>query len=158
MTQPAKFVVLHPKLIIAATLALTLAYLAVIFIRGISFNGSPETLARKDETFRFYNETRNIFGDDRIIVVGVTTTDVFTSTFLERLDRLTNRLAAVPGVDQAMSLTNIKAIRREPAGVAIGRLVDTRNLSQAPPAQLDKLKQEVTSDPLYARHYVSADG
>ena len=58
MTQPAKFVVQHPKLIIAATIAITLAYLAVIFTRGISFNGSPETLARKDETYRFYNETR----------------------------------------------------------------------------------------------------
>lgn len=158
MTQPAKFVVQHPKLIIAATLAITVAYLAVIFIRGISFNGSPETLARKDETFRFYNETRNIFGDDRIIVVGVTTTDVFTSTFLERLDRLTNRLAAVAGVDQAMSLTNIKAIRRDAAGVGVGRLIDTRSLNQAAPAQLDKLKQEVTSDPLYVRNYVSPDG
>jgi len=50
MTQPAKFVVLHPKLIIAATLAITLGYLAVIFTRGISFNGSPETLARKDKS------------------------------------------------------------------------------------------------------------
>ena len=158
MTQPAKFVVLHPKLIIAATLAITLAYLAVIFIRGIGFNGSPETLARKDETFRFYNETRNIFGDDRIIVVGVTTTEVFTPPFIERLDRLTNRLAAVAGVDQAMSLTNIKAIRRDATGIAVGRLIDTRGLNQAAPAELDKLKQEVTSDPLYVRHYVSADG
>src|SRR5438093_5634514 len=153
MIQLAKVVVHNPNTIIVGTLVVTLGFLAAILIRGITFNGSPETLARKDQTFRFYNETRNIFGDDRIIVVGVTTTDVFTSTFLERLDRLTNRLAAVPGVDQAMSLTNIKAIRREPAGVAVGRLVDTRNLSQAPPAQLDKLKQEVTSDPLYARHY-----
>lgn len=158
MTQPAKFVVLHPKLIIAATLAITLGYLTVIFTRGISFNGSPETLARKDETFRFYNETRNIFGDDRIIVVGVTTTDVFTAPFLERLDRLTNRLAAVAGVDQAMSLANIKAIRRDAAGVSVGRLIDTRGLANAAPGQLARLKQEVTADPLYTRHYVSADG
>jgi uncharacterized protein len=158
MTQPAKFVVVHPKLIIAATLAITLAYLSAIFIFGVSFNGAPETLARKDETFRFYNETRNIFGDDRIIVVGVTTSDVFTSTFLERLDRLTNRLAALAGVDQAMSLTNIKAIRRDAGGVSVGRLIDIRSLNQAAPEQLDKLKHEVTSDPLYVRHYVSSDG
>src|SRR5436190_23287883 len=120
MIQPAKLVVSYPRTIIATTIAVTVAYIVIIFVCGISFNGSPETLARKDETFRFYNETRNLFGDDRIIVVGVTTTDVFTPMFLGRLDRLTNRLGAIAGVDQAMSLTNIKAIRREAAGVSVG--------------------------------------
>ena len=131
MTQPAKFVVLHPKPIIAATLAITIGCLAIIFVRGIGFNGSPETLARKDETYRFYNETRTIFGDDRVIIVAVTTTDVFTATFLERLNRLTNRLAAVAGVDEALSLSNIKAIKHEDGGVSVGRLIDARSLSQA---------------------------
>jgi predicted RND superfamily exporter protein len=158
MTQPAKFVVLHPKPIIAATLALTLGSLAVIFVRGIGFNGSPETLARKDDTYRFYNETRSIFGDDRVIIAAVTTDDVFTAKFLERLNRLTNRLAAVAGVDEALSLSNIKAINREDGGVSVGRLIDARSLSQADPAEFARLKQEVTSDPLYLRHYVSADG
>ncbi|MEK6410000.1 MAG: MMPL family transporter [Acidobacteriota bacterium] len=158
MTQPAKFVVLHPKPIIAATLAITIGYLAVILIRGVSFNGSPEMLARKDETFRFYNETRGIFGDDRVIVIGVSTTDVFTLTFLERLDRLTNRLAAVGGVAEAMSLTNVKAITRDAGSISVGRLIDLRTLRQADAAQLNRLKEEVTNDPLYVRHYVSADG
>ncbi len=158
MTQPAKFVILHPKPIIAATLAITIAFLVVILIHGVSFNGSPETLARKDETYRFYNETRTIFGDDRVIIVAVTTSDVFNAKFLERLNRLTNRLAAVAGVDEALSLSNIKAIKRENGGVSVGRLIDARNLSQADAAEFARLKQEVTSDPLYLRHYVSADG
>jgi len=157
MTQPAKFVVLHPKPIIAATLAITIVYLAIIFIHGVSFNGSPETLARKDDTYRFYNETRSIFGDDRVIIVAVTTSDVFTPGFLERLNRLTNRLAAVPGVNEALSLTNIKAIKRADGGVSVGRLIDARSLSQADAAEFTRLKQEVTGDPLYVRHYVSAD-
>lgn len=158
MTQPAKFVVLHPKPIIAATLAITIGALAIIFIRGIGFNGSPETLARKDETYRFYNETRSVFGDDRVIIVAVTTSDVFTASFLDRLNRLTNRLAAVAGVDEALSLTNIKAIRRETGGISVGRLIDLRSVKQADEAEFARLKQEVTSDPLYLRHYVSTDG
>lgn len=158
MTQPAKFVVLHPKPIIAATLAITIGCLAVIFVRGIGFNGSPETLARKDDTYRFYNETRTIFGDDRVIIVAVTTDDVFTTKFLERLNRLTDRLAAIAGVDEALSLSNIKAIKREDGGVSVGRLIDTRSVGQADPAEFARLKEEVTSDPLYLRHYVSADG
>src|SRR5438128_911179 len=158
MIQPAKFVVLHPTTIIVATLAITLGFLAAILIRGISFNGSPETLARKDETFRFYNETRSIFGDDRVVVVGITTDDVFTTRFLERLDRLTNDLAGVAGVDQALSLANIKAIRREAGAISVGRLIDLRSLYQADAATFERLRREVINDPLYARHYVSPDG
>jgi predicted RND superfamily exporter protein len=158
MIQPAKFVVSYPKTIIAATIAITITYVAIILIYGISFDGSPETLARKDETFRFYNETRNMFGDDRAIIVAVTTDDVFTSQFLERLDRLTNKLAGVAGVDQALSLTNIKAIKRDNADVSVGRLIDLNAVGQKDANQLQALKQEVTRDPLYARHYVSIDG
>lgn len=158
MIQPAKFVVSYPKTIIAVTIAITIAYVAVILVYGISFNGSPETLARKDETFRFYDETRNIFGDDRVIIVAVTTNEVFTPAFLERLDRLTNKLAAVAGVDQALSLTNVKAIKRDHAAVSVGRLIDIHEISSANGRQLQELKQQVTNDPLYARHYVSVDG
>ncbi len=158
MIQPAKFVVSYPKTIISATLAITIVHVAIILIYGITFNGSPETLARKDETFNFYNETRKLFGDDRVIIVAITTEAVFTPAFLERLDRLTNKLAAVPGVDQALSLTTIKAIRRDQAGVSVGRLIDLRSPGLENADQFEALKQQVTSDPLYARHYVSVDG
>ncbi|HSB12463.1 MAG TPA: MMPL family transporter [Blastocatellia bacterium] len=158
MTQFAKLIIRHPKAIIAATLMITLAHLAVILIRGISFNGSPETLARKDETFKFYNETRAIFGDDRVIVAGITTTDVFNAAFLRRLDRLTNRLASIDGVDQTISLTNAKAIRRAEGAVRVGPLIGSASLFQGDRGELARLREEVTRDPLYARHYVSVDG
>src|SRR5262245_53304648 len=157
MIQPAKVVVLYPKAIIIATVAVTVAYLAIILIRGVEFNGSPETLARHDETFEFYNQTRNVFGDDKVIIVGITTRDVFDRSFLERLDRLTNRLSAVSGVDKVLSLANINAIKRESTGISITRLIDLRRIDSTD-STLAALKSEVTNDPLYARHYVSQDG
>lgn len=157
MTQFAKLIVGHPKAIITAILIVTLIHLAIILIRGVSFNGSPETLARKDETFRFYNETRAIFGDDRVIVVGITTADVFTAEFLRRLDRLTDRLGSLAGVDQAISLANAKAISRADGDVRVGRLIGSGSLFQDDDT-FARLKNEVTRDPLYVRHYVSADG
>ncbi|HXU07412.1 MAG TPA: hypothetical protein VN743_00345, partial [Blastocatellia bacterium] len=157
MIQLANFIVRHPKAIITATLIITLACLAVILVRGISFNGSPETLARKDQNFDFYNETRSIFGDDRVIIVAVTTRDVFTAEFLRRLDRLTTNLAAVGGVDQAVSLTNLRSIRREHGEVRVGRVIGSGSLFQPDDAELARLGDELTHDPLYARHYVSVD-
>jgi len=158
MTQLANLIVRHPKAIITATLTITLACLAVILARGISFNGSPETLARKDQNFDFYNETRSIFGDDRVIIVAVTTRNVFTGEFLRRLDRLTTNLAAVSGVDQAVSLTNLRSIRREHGEVRVSRVISSGSLFQPDDAELAGLKNELTRDPLYARHYVSVDG
>jgi predicted RND superfamily exporter protein len=158
MTQPAKFVISHPRLIIAVTVAITIAYLMMIIMRGVAFDGSPETLARNDQAYRFYNETRAVFGDDKVIIVALTTADVFTPNFISRLDRLTNRLAAIPGVDEAMGLTNVKAIRREHGGISVGPLVDPGRVHQTEPSEINRLKYEITSDPLYARHYVSTDG
>lgn len=155
MNQIGKFVVYYPKIIIAVTLAATIGYAAAIATRGVKFNGSPETLARKDATLQFFNETRQMFGDDRVVIVALTVDDVFTTSFIEKLDRMTRRLAEVRGVDETQSLTNIKAIRSTESGVTVERLIPA---SAYETAQLARLKEEITRDPLYARQYVSTDG
>ena len=155
MNHFGRFVVYYPKIIIAVTLAATVGYAAAIVTRGVSFNGSPETLARKDSAFQFFNETRKTFGDDRIIIVALTTEDVFRANFIEKLDRLTKELADLKGVDETQSLANIKSIRRTSDGITIGPLIAPGARDEA---LLGKLKQEVTGDPLYARQFVSTDG
>ncbi|HYV07627.1 MAG TPA: MMPL family transporter, partial [Blastocatellia bacterium] len=159
MTQPAKFVLQHPKLIIAVTLAITIGFIAVLMTRGLGFNGSPETLARKDSSLEFYQQTRKTFGEDRVILAALTTSDVFTREFITRLDRLTRRLAAVDGVAETLSLTNIKAIRSEDRNVSVDRLIPSDLLS-SPNAdeRLRELREEITRDSLYVKQYISADG
>jgi predicted RND superfamily exporter protein len=159
MTQPAKFVVQHPKIIIAATLAITIGFLAIIVTRGIGFNGSPETLARKDSDLEFYHQTRKTFGDDRVILVALTTTRVFTPEFMTRLDRLTRRLGSVDGVAETISLTNIKTIRSEDRTVSVDKLIPSNVISGTDAAErLARLGEEITRDPLYAKQYISSDG
>lgn len=149
-----KLVVFHPKTIIALSLALTALFAACIAVRGISFNGSPETLTRKDQEFEFFNEVRTTFGDDRVIIVALTTADVFAPEFIEKLDRLTKRLKSVNGVSDAISLTNLQAVRRDGEGIKVESLIPRPATAE----HLQKLKQEITTDPLYARHYISEDG
>ncbi|MEK6304064.1 MAG: MMPL family transporter [Acidobacteriota bacterium] len=159
MTHLAKFVLQYPKLIIAVTLAITIGFIAVLVTRGIGFNGSPETLARKDSELEFYHQTRETFGDDRVIVAAFTTSDVFTGEFITRLDQLTRRLATLDGVAETISLTNIKAIRSEDRNVSVDKLIPSDLLS-SPNAdeRLAKLREEITRDPLYVKQYISADG
>jgi hypothetical protein len=154
MTQLWRLVLSHAKSVITATLLLTIAFAAVIFHRGISFDGSPETLSRRDGSLAFFDEIRASFGDDRVILVALTTEDVFTREFLSRLERLTDRLASIDGVDSALSLANLPSIKREGDQIIIDRLIPR----SASPADLRALKETVTRDPLYHRLYVSGDG
>jgi hypothetical protein len=122
MNPVGKFVVHHARFVIVATFVVTVAFAAAIVVRGIYFNGSPETLARHDDTLAFFYATRQDFGDDRVIIAALTTDDVFAPAFLEKLDRLTKQLAAAPGVAETQSLTNIKAIRRDADTIVIDNL------------------------------------
>ncbi len=158
MNPVGRFVVHYARFVIVATLAATAASAIVIGVRGIHFNGSPETLARHDDTLTFFNQTRQTFGDDRVIIAALTTEDVFAPAFLDRLDRLTKQLAAAPGVAEAQSLTNIKAIRRDRDAVVIENLIPSRLIYQSDAGQLQSLKAAVVNDPLYARQFISADG
>jgi predicted RND superfamily exporter protein len=158
MSKIAKFVVFHPKTIIALTLVVTVVFASAIFARGIGFNGSPEMLARDDSALHFFKQTREAFGDDRVIIVALTAGEVFTKEFILKLDRLTKALAALDGVGEAQSLTNVKAIRGDADGITVESLIPARALAAGAPAGLlDKLKEEVTHDPLYARQFVSTD-
>jgi uncharacterized protein len=154
MNQTMKLVVFYPKIIIALSLAITALFAAVITIHGVSFNGSPETLTRKDKELEFFNEIRTTFGDDRVIIVAITTTDVFNPEFIEKLDRLTKRLKAINGVSDTISLTNLQAVRSDAEGIKVESLIPRSATADL----LQKLKQEITTDPLYARHYISLDG
>ena len=154
MNKPGKFAVSHSKLVIALTLAITALLTAVIISRGVGFDGSPETLTRKDSALDFFNQIRSTFGDDRVIIAALTTSDVFTEEFIAKLDRLTSRLASIPGVADSLSLTNVKAIRREGQNLLVERLIP-RSASRE---RLRQLKEEITADPLYAKQYVSTDG
>ncbi|HKY05192.1 MAG TPA: MMPL family transporter, partial [Blastocatellia bacterium] len=155
MNRAARLVVFYPKTIIAAVLAITALFTAALVARGVGFNGSPETLARKDSSLEFFNEVRSTFGDDRVIIVALTTADVFTTEFIERLDRLTGRLTRVPGVADARSLTNIQAVRRQNDSINVDRMIPRSGVTGE---YLSALRQTVTRDPLYARQFVSEDG
>jgi predicted RND superfamily exporter protein len=154
MNRSARLIISYPRTIIAITLAITVVMGAIILIRGVSFNGSPETLARNDSALEFFNQTRDTFGDDRVIILALTTEDVFTPGFIERLDRLTTRLTSIKGVSDVLSLTNVQAINRDADGIVVDRLIPRR----ATEDQLRQLKSTVTTDPLYEKLYISEDG
>ncbi len=154
MNQINRFVIHHPKLVIAVAFVITAVMASVIVRRGVRFDGSPETLARNDSALAFFNETRSIFGDDRVIIIALTTDDVFTRPFVDKLERLTASLMAIKGVSEVQSLTNVKTIRREGDSLSVERLIPRAATDE----QLRRLKPTATGDPLYKKLYISEDG
>jgi uncharacterized protein len=153
-----RLVVEHPWLAVSLTIVITLLCGAGVLVRGVAFNGSPETLAKRDGSLAFFKEIQDTFGDDRVIIVAFTTRDVFEPRFLTKLDRLTTRLASLNQVSAALSLTNVKTVRREEGGIVVERLVPRAAMTTWGETELRRLKESVTSDPLYVGHYVSRDG
>ncbi|HYL97890.1 MAG TPA: hypothetical protein VEZ90_02965, partial [Blastocatellia bacterium] len=123
MNRLGSLVVHRPWLVIALTFFVTALLGAAIAIRGVRFDGSIETLTRKDSDFAFFNQVRSLFGDDRVIVVAITTSDVFNKTFVDKLSAMTSHLATVKGVEAAESLINAKSIRRSADGVEVDYLL-----------------------------------
>lgn len=154
MSKFAEFVVLRAKLIIAVTIALTIIFAAALIIKGINFNGSPETLARNDEALAFFHQTQATFGDDRVIIVAMNADDIFTVEAKERLADLTARLASIQGVADTISLANLSDIKRDTGGIIVDNVIP----KNASTEQLQQLKTSIINDPLYARQYISTDG
>ena len=154
MNKLASFIVSHPKFIIALTFLITLIFAAVIGVKGVKFNSSPEILTRPDEALQFFRQTQATFGDDRVIIVALEAGDIFTVEAKERLDALTSLLSSVTGVSQALSLSNLSTIKSDRGGIVVEKLIP----ANASAAQLQQLKPSITADPLYARHYISMDG
>src|SRR5262245_43887594 len=111
MRRTSRIVVHYALPIVIVTLAITAVMAAGIMVRGIAFNGSPQTLARNDDELRFYEQSRKTFGDNRVIIVALDTTDAFDPAFLRDLARLTTKISSIEGVEETQSLTNMKAIR-----------------------------------------------
>ncbi len=154
MNKFASFVVLHPKLIVAITLVLTVIFAVGLAVYGVQFNGSPDTLARNDEALNFFKETQATFGSDEVIIVALEASDIFTTEAQERLDYLTQLFAAEKGVAKAVSLSNVTAIKNAKDGIVIDKLIP----ANASTEQLQQLKGAVTEDALYANNYLSTDG
>jgi predicted RND superfamily exporter protein len=160
MLHPGKLLIFYPKTVLAVFTLITAAMAGLMIVRGISFNGSPETLARHDKTLEFFKDTRKTFGDDRVIIAALTTSDVFTDEFLSRLSRISAQVAAINGVDETTSLVNLNAIRRQGNNIKIEPLIAAARPGprEAREDELRGLKEEITRDPLYARQFVSEDG
>ncbi len=154
ITGFANFVVARPRLVIALVLVVTLG-LSLGLLRGLELDVSPLSFIEGGSPARTdFERTRAQFGDDKYLIVAVVCDDVFTPANLTKLQRLHKQIAAIPGVGEVLSLSNVKYARSLTDGVSAERLLPEGALDEA---RLNEARRVATTDRLFVGNLVSAD-
>jgi len=124
--------------------------------RTVRVDSSIENLLPVDDPEKlYYDQMKPVFGDEEIVVVGVFADDVFARSTLAKIDRLTSSLAAIDGVAEVVSLTNVRGAEMTEYGLSIGPLMRTPPSTDA---EAQSLRDRIVANPIYLKNVVSADG
>ncbi len=141
-------------------LVVFLVILPTIFIgsqiRFLTIDTSNEGLLHaNDPILTLYNDFRDQFGRDDLLVLAIKSDNIFSLPFLEKLQKLHNRLEAeVPHLNDITSLVNARDTR----GRGDTLLVDDLLLHfPKNKKELAQLKKRVMENPLYRNQLISED-
>src|SRR5437763_1258611 len=126
MDRFARWLVRHPRLVIAANLLAT-AILGFYALRIRVESSLASVLPTGDPQVEYYNKIREIFGSDDVAIVGVRADDVFAASTLEKIARVTTALGKIGGLKQVVSITNAPDPSEDPTA-------QPRLLRRIPPA------------------------
>jgi predicted RND superfamily exporter protein len=126
-------------------------------IRNLQFDTSNEGFLRTDDPIlTTYNEFREQFGRDDMLLLAIHSDNIFSLEFLERLRALHENIEnEIPNINDMISLINARSTRGEGDVLLVDDL-----LSEFPETeeQLEKLRSRVMSNPLYQNQLISVDG
>ncbi len=125
-------------------------------IPSISIDTSSEALLKKeDPSLLEYNRFRDQFGRAELIVIAVESPEIFSSTFLSRLQSFHQDLEEeIPYLREVTSLINARSTRGEKDSLIVKDLLEDW---PGQPADLAQLKKEVLSNPFYLNYIISED-
>jgi uncharacterized protein len=105
MLRFARWLAAKPWIVLAAALLLTLGL--GFYAWQIRIESSFESVQpRHDPDVAYYQQIRQTFGSDDVVVVGLRTDDLFAPATLEKVHRVTVALEKLEGVEGVLSLTN----------------------------------------------------
>lgn len=157
----------HPLIVLILTVAITV-FLAIP-IPEVDFSASSETLISHDDPDRVYFEQiKNIFGDDQISVIClIAEGGIYREKIFRKIEDMTRELKEVDGIRDVVSITNIRNIRGEKETLEldgetleINRLYKGKLVTRIPdtPGEWKTLKKRIRENPLYMQNIVSPDG
>ena len=138
-------------------LSVILAVVLAVQIRNLQFDTSNEGFLRSDDPIlSTYNDFREQFGRDDMLILAIHSDNIFTREFLTRLRELHETLESeIANINDMTSMFNARSTRGEGDVLLVDDLL--RNFPETE-EQLQALESLVMSNPLYQNQLISANG
>jgi predicted RND superfamily exporter protein len=145
----------HPW--ITLLLLSALLWITVSPFPTLTVDMSPEALLHEDDPYRLdYDRFRSEFGQDRIILLTITTPDLFSEPFFLKLRTLTREIEdKTPYVKKVHSLITVRDIWGSDSQLHVDELLEDLSVN---PVDYAALKEKVLNHPFYQNHLISMDG
>ena len=151
MDAAYRAIVRMPWLVLAVVVVVTIALGSGV--ARLRVDSSVSTLLpREDPGQKLYAQVVERFGNDEVDIIGVLAPDVLAPATLEKIRTLTTRAAAIPGVAQVISLTNV----RDPIADVLNPPLLIPEIPTAQSAR-DRLRARIKDNPLFAGNLISPD-
>jgi len=148
------WVVKRPGLSLIVTLVVAVSFGAFAPFVGTVDNVDYFTPKDHPDTV-FYEEFKRIFGGDEFFIIAFQKPDLFTSENLALIQELTEKLEALDGVREVLSLANANETEGGDGFFAVRRFLDSVPQSRE---ALAERRQKALANPLYVRWLLSQDG
>lgn len=149
------FLLKHPKLFLAVFTLITAAF--AVPASRIRIDSSVEGLMVEADPDRiFFDRVREIFGNDEVLVVALVAEEtIFRTESLRKIERISNAMEALDGVERVISLTTVYDILPTEEGIEIQPLVE-----QIPESgwELEAIRSAALQNNLFLNSIVSEDG
>jgi uncharacterized protein len=139
-------------------------FLVLIFTGGMLSQINQLTVDTSNDAFYHpddpamiaYNQFRERFGKDDHIIIGIKSSEIFTSEFLQTLSELHQEIEdTVPHLNEVTSLIDVRNTYGQEDELIVEDLIEEIPNT---PAALEALKQKVFSNPFYVNYLISEDG
>ncbi|MEJ2220744.1 MAG: MMPL family transporter [Desulfobacterales bacterium] len=138
------------------TIVITLILVAAMVsqIPKITIDTSTEGFLHADDPeLVAYNDFRDQFGRDEVIIVAIQSADIFTQRFLKTIQKLHEELEEnVPYIDDITSLVNARSTRGEADELIVEDLLENWPQNRD---EMTALKKRVLANPLYKNLLIS---
>jgi predicted RND superfamily exporter protein len=149
------FLLKHPKLVLAVFILITAAF--AVPASRIRIDSSVEGLMLETDPDRvFFDHMREIFGNDEVLVIALVAQDtIFRPGSLRKIQRISDEMKDMDGVERVISLTTVYDILPTEEGLEIQPLVDEIPEQDQ---ELEALRAAALKNDLFRNAIVSKDG
>lgn len=131
------------------------AALFIVNIPSVQKTAHVDYYTVENENTRYYREFKKIFGNDEFFLIGVAADDVFSSSVVRVVGKITSELESMDDVREVTSLTNVDEVAGGEDFFEVRKLFDPDDLSEE---KLAALKHRALRSKLYRDNLVASDG